>query len=76
MDGEESERGRQALNRDYSEFGDPYGIAEYTAQSADQDINHAARREHSEAVDVRGNESLPPRGVPTQDEADAIMRER
>jgi hypothetical protein len=63
------------MNRDYSQDGDPYGISEYTAQSADQDVSHAARRQHSDSVDVRGNESLPPRGVPTQAEADAIMRE-
>lgn len=45
---------------DYSQADDPYGIAaEYTSQSA--------------AVDVRGNSPIVPRGLPTQEEADAIV---
>jgi hypothetical protein len=64
------------MSRDYSQHGDPYGInREYTAQSADQDVRHAARREHSDSVDARGNPSLPPRGMPTQAECDVIKGE-
>lgn len=28
----------EAMTRDYSQLGDPYGISEMTAQSADQDV--------------------------------------
>lgn len=62
------------VSRDYSQPGDPYGIAEYTAQSADQDTTSGKRSQGSSAVDVRGNEVLKPRGIPTQAEADAIVR--
>lgn len=61
------------MSRDYSQPGDPYGIGEYTAQSADQDTASVARSQGSSAVDVRGNEVLKPRGIPTQAEADKIM---
>lgn len=44
---------------DYSQENDPYGIAaEYTGQSA--------------AVDRRGNEVMPARSIPTQEEADKV----
>lgn len=62
------------MSRDYSQPGDPYGIiSEYTAQSADQSVERAPRPS-GEGLDVRGNQSVPARGIPTQAEADAIMR--
>lgn len=61
--------------RDYSQPGDPYGLAEYTSQSADQDVERAPRVAVDDLVDVRGNEMLPARNVPTQAEADAIKAE-
>jgi hypothetical protein len=64
------------VNRDYSELADPYGInREYTVQSADQDVGRASRGPQSGETDVRGNQTLPARGVPTQEEADAIKGE-
>lgn len=76
------------MTRDYSQDGDPYGISEYTAQSA-HDTNLSPRLEASiiefaelesersietlrKMVDVRGNTLIAPRGIPTQKEADAI----
>lgn len=61
--------------RDYSQPGDPYGISSYTSQSADQDIERTPRAAVADSVDLRGNETLPARNVPTQDEADAIKAE-
>jgi hypothetical protein len=61
--------------RDYSQPGDPYGISEYTAQSADQDVQVRHKSAGIAGVDIRGNEALPPRGIPTQAEADAIKGE-
>jgi hypothetical protein len=51
------------------------GISQYTAQSADQDVERASIKLSSGDVDVRGNPSFPARGVPTQEEADAIKGE-
>lgn len=59
------------MTRDYSQPGDPYHISEYTAQSADQDVA-VSNRKTSGMVDVRGNTIIAPRGIPTQEEADAI----
>ena len=62
-------------NRDYSQPGDPYRIAqEYTAQSADQDVIGEQWNKAGGDRDVRGNSVMKPRGVPTQAEADAIRR--
>lgn len=62
--------------RDYSQANDPYGIwAEYTAQSADQDVTIHHRREAQSSTDVRGNSVCVPRGIPTQAEADAVKYE-
>jgi hypothetical protein len=64
------------MNRDYSDDTDPYGInGEYTVQSADQDVGRTARGPQSGGTDVRGNLTLPARGVPTQQEADVIKKE-
>lgn len=58
---------------DYSQIGDPYGINdEYTAQSAHEGIR--TKQSESSAHDVRGNTVSQPRGIPTQAEADAIMK--
>jgi hypothetical protein len=58
--------------KDYSQIGDPYRIAaEYTAQSATTDVVHPIQQV---GLDVRGNQMLKPRSLPTQAEADAIMR--
>ena len=54
--------------RDYSQPGDPYGISSYTSQSADQDVERIPRVAVTESVDVRGNEILTARNVPTQAE--------
>lgn len=64
-------------NRDYSQDGDPYGITEeYTSQSAAMNIlpNESGSR-NSGVVDVRGNSATGSRSIPTQAEADAIMRQ-
>lgn len=63
--------------RDYSQFGDPYGILEeYTAQSADRDVQVPYKSSGvAGSKDVRGNTILVPRGIPTQAEADAITNE-
>jgi hypothetical protein len=63
------------MSRDYSQPGDPYGIAEYTSQSADQDMVGPGRRDEASAVDVRGNSVFVPRSIPTQAEADALKQE-
>jgi len=65
-------------NRDYSQDGDPYHIAEeYTSQSAEIEVKSNKSSPHnSGVVDVRGNSATGPRSVPTQAEADAIMRQR
>jgi len=57
--------------RDYSQPGDPYRISEYTAQSADQDVESVGRQK-SPSTDARGNSVCAPRALPTQAEADAI----
>lgn len=64
--------------RDYAQIGDPYGIsAEYRQQSAESaDANFRKRSTGSSSVDVRGNEVMRPRGIPTQAEADAIVAGR
>jgi len=58
--------------RDHSQPGDPYRIAEYISQSADTSPS-TPKRDRSDG-DVRGNTLLPARAIPTQAEADAIMR--
>lgn len=58
--------------RDYSQPGDPYGISEYTEQSADSDV---ADRKPAATGDPRGNTVLNPRSVPTQEEADSARRQ-
>jgi hypothetical protein len=58
--------------RDYSQDGDPYGVSEYTAQSADQDVAETLWRKSGGDRDVRGCSLVQPRSVPTQAEADAI----
>lgn len=58
------------MSRDYSQPADQYGIADaYTAQSFTADSGAPMR---SSDTDVRGNAILVPRGIPTQEEADAI----
>ena len=59
------------MMRDYSQTGDPYGISEYTAQSADTDVTDRPHYAGS-SNDVRGNTIFQPRSVPTQAEADAL----
>lgn len=55
--------------RDYSQDGDPYGIAvAYTSQSADDGLV-ASREVRVAGVDVRGNSLSVPRSLPTQAEA-------
>lgn len=61
--------------RDYSQPGDPYGLSEYTAQSADQDVIGEKWEKAGGDRDVRGNTTMPARGVPTQAEADAIKEQ-
>ena len=63
------------MSRDYSQPGDPYGISEYTSQSADQDVAGSHRRDEARAVDVRGNTLFVPRSIPTQAEADALAKD-
>jgi hypothetical protein len=60
--------------RDYSQIGDPYGISEYTAQSADGDVNGPVWRKSGGDRDVRGCTLILPRGVPTQAEADLVKQ--
>jgi hypothetical protein len=61
-----------AMNGDYSQKNDPYGIeAEYSSQSP---MNSAYRSKNTTCTDKRGNTLTKPRGVPTQDEADAIVK--
>lgn len=55
-----------------SQVSDPYGIAEYTNQSAET-AAPGVKLKRSDG-DVRGNTLLPVRGIPTQAEADAVMR--
>lgn len=62
--------------RDYSQPGDPYGVAEYTSQSADQDLTGPVWQKSGGDRDVRGNTMFIPRGIPTQAEADAIVAGR
>lgn len=70
-----SERAKMNL-RDYSQEGDPYGIAtEYTQQSADILSGASPSRSSSATVDVRGNSTCIARPVPTQAEADTIRRQ-
>lgn len=64
------------MNRDYSQPGDPYDISEYTAQSADTDLSRPSWKKSGGDRDGRGNHILLPRGLPTQEEADAIVEER
>jgi hypothetical protein len=61
--------------RDYSQPGYPYGLSEYTDQSADQDIIGEKWDKVGVDRDVRGNTTMPARNVPTQAEADAIKRQ-
>lgn len=58
--------------KDYSLPGDPYGVAEYTAQSAEPLSDHRKSSQPS-GVDVRGCTLAAPRGIPTQAEVDAIL---
>ena len=58
--------------RDYSQPGDPYGISEMTAQSADTDVLGTPWKKSGGDRDVRGNTLVRPRGVPTQAEADEL----
>lgn len=61
------------MSRDYSQPGDPYGIAaEYTSQSAAE----PSRPMLDQSVDVRGNALCMPRGIPSQAEADAVKAGR
>lgn len=60
------------MTRDYSQHGDPYGISEYSNQSADT-INPSPKHTRPDG-DVRGNTQMVARGIPTQAEADAVMR--
>lgn len=61
------------MARDYSQDGDPYGIrAEYTSQSADQDVGGPVWKKSGGDRDGRGNRLFTPRSIPTQAEADAI----
>jgi hypothetical protein len=62
------------MTRDYSQPDDPYGIAEYTNQSADRDVCVASKRIAYELHDARGNTLLTGRSVPTQAEADEVRR--
>lgn len=55
--------------RDYSQVGDPYGIA---AEYASQSFAEASSPMRDSSTDVRGNAVLKPRGIPTQEECDAI----
>lgn len=64
------------MTRDYSQPGDPYHIAEMTAQSADSDVGAPRWKKSGGDRDVRGNTLLKPRGIPTQDEADRIAKEK
>lgn len=65
------------MSRDYSQDGDPYGIAsEYTAQSPDQDSSGVVWKKSGGDRDVRGNSLIQPRSIPTQAEADAITKEQ
>ena len=59
------------VNRDYAEPGDPYGISEYTEQSADQDTARTISLRPT-STDLRGNTVVVPRSIPTQEEADAL----
>jgi hypothetical protein len=63
--------------RDYSQDGDPYHITEeYTSQSADVEvISKKSSPKNSSTVDVRGNSLIVARPIPTQAEADAIVRQ-
>lgn len=63
------------MRRDYSQLGDPYGLAEYTEQSADTDVVRQERLPLSGQVDIRGNPVCVPRGIPTQAECDAVKAE-
>jgi hypothetical protein len=59
------------MKGDYSQPGDPYGIEEeYSAQSAASSASSGG----SSSGDQRGNTVTAPRGIPTQAEADAIVR--
>lgn len=58
--------------RDYSQVGDPYAISEYTAQSADGDVNGVVWKKAGGDRDVRGCALLLSRSAPTQAEADAV----
>jgi hypothetical protein len=60
------------VTRDYSQEGDPYGISEYTGQSPVPPTEKKVRPDG----DVRGNSVCKPRGVPTQEECDAIKKEQ
>lgn len=63
------------MNRDYSDASDPYGItAEYTAQSADQDVSGPVWQKAGGDRDGYGNRLLAPRGIPTQQECDEVVR--
>ena len=61
--------------RDYSQENDPYGIAEeYTVQSADREVQAPLWNKSGGDRDVRGNSLVKPRSIPTQAEADAIVK--
>lgn len=66
------------MARDYSQPGDPYGIAaEYTVQSPESaDVNGPVWQKSGGDRDARGNRLLVPRGIPTQEECDAIKGQR
>jgi len=58
------------LTNDHRQANDPYRISEYTAQSFHDGYS---TKKGGDDVDGRGNTKLPPRGIPTQAEADAAM---
>lgn len=62
------------VTRDYSQPGDPYGVSEYTAQSADSEVDGLGWKKSGGDRDIRGNSLIQPRSIPTQAEADAIVK--
>lgn len=64
----QEERDSVSISRSHAGEGDPYGISEYTSQS----FVEASSPMRDSSLDVRGNAVLKPRGIPTQEECDAI----
>jgi hypothetical protein len=64
------------MKKDYSQNGDPYGIAEeYTAQSAAVDLPTEPKCDKVGGDrDIRGNRLIQPRSVPTQAEVDVLTK--